>query len=54
MEDQKNFQELREIFLSFDTSQDGLLELTEIKNGLQEVFGDIQLSLFQHILQELD
>ena len=48
--------ELREVFVRFDEDGDGLLQLSEITQGLHEVLGDVKgsLKIFDDIVNGLD
>ena len=48
--------ELREVFIRFDEDGDGLLQLSEITQGLHEVLGDVKgsLKIFDDIVNGLD
>ena len=55
-DDHEYFQKLREVFFEFDRNGDGLLQIEEIKDGLDSVFGKLKgnLPLFDDVIRELD
>lgn len=55
-ESSKHQDELKEVFVRFDESGDGLLQIEEITTGLREVLGYVKgsLKIFEDILTSLD
>ena len=51
-----DLKKLREVFMRFDSSGDGLLELKEISEGLKQVFGHVKgsMKIFEDIVNSLD
>ncbi len=48
--------ELRQLFISIDTSNDGLLTMEEIHDGLSQIMGNVKgnMKYFEQILVDLD
>ena len=55
-ESQADLRDLKEVFIRFDESGDGYLQLSEITAGLKEVLGHVRgsLKIFEDILSSLD
>jgi calcium-dependent protein kinase len=55
-EQQNQIKELKDVFIRFDESGDGHLQLEEIQKGLKEVLGHVKgsMKIYEEIMQSLD